>query len=197
VASFGQAHQITNQRYEIPERIAMLAQNRHALLEAAFRRVAKAHGLDTHASETSPKGGSFSWAGMGSIYLLRGNIQSHCGTPRPTNFRRAWSSLNKWLSPLQYDLIDTTREPSRDKLCGMLVVSAYKGRNADLSMPAFIGLGIPSSDLSSWIVLEPINKILALYHDMETEKQTPREAPIEIKDRAMPVLKKRPDGNGA
>ena len=195
VASFGQALQITNQRYEVPEQKAMLAQNRHALCEGAFRRVANMHGLTAYASDTTPKGGVFSWAGKDNIFLLRGNIQNHCGTPRPTKFRRQWSTVNEWLSPLQLNLLDETTEPSNDGLCAMLVVSAHKSQQGDPSIPAFIGIGVPSSDLSTWKVLKPINNILALYHDMETEKQAPREAFVEIKDRAIPVLKKRPDGN--
>lgn len=197
VVAFGEAQQITNQRYDVPEQKAMLAQNRHAFCEAAFRRVATTYGLAAHASDTHPKGGRFSWAGINGIYLLRGNVQTHCGTPRPTKFRRQWAQLNKWLSPLQFDLLEETTEPSPDKLCGMLVVSAHKEGYGDPSVPAFVGIGIPTSDLSSWVALEPINKILALYHDMEAEQQAPREATVEIKDRAIPVLKKRPDGNGA
>lgn len=197
VVAFGQALQITKLRYEIPEQKAMLAQNRHALCEAAFRRVANLHGLTAYASDTNPKGGVFSWAGKSNIFLLRGNIQNHCGTPRPTKFRRQWSTVNEWLSPLQFNLLDDTPEPCNDRLCAMLVVSAHKYQHGDPSVPAFIGIGIPSSDLSSWKALKPITNILALYHDRETQQQAPLEAPVEIKDRAIPLLKKRPDGKEA
>jgi hypothetical protein len=197
VVSFGQALHVTNQQYEAPERKAMLAQNRHALCEAAFRRVANMHGLEAYASDTNPKGGVFSWAGKDNLFLLRGNIQNHCGTPRPTKFRRQWSTVNEWLSPLQFNLLDETPEPSSDGLCAMLVVSAHKSQHGDSSIPAFIGIGVPSSNLSSWKVLKPISDILALYHDMDAEQKAPREAIVEIRDHAIPVLKKRSDKNGA
>lgn len=193
VASFGQAVKVANEQYEVPERKAMIAQNRHAFCESGFRRVATSHGLEVHAWDTNPKGGVFSWAGKDGLFVLRGNIQSHCGTPRPTKFRREYAAFNEWLSPLQFDLLKDVPEPRDDRLCAMLVVSAPKHGYRDPSVPAFVGIGVPSSDLSTWKVLRPISEILAIYHDMEAS--SPQPVPVEIKGRVIPVLKKRTDSD--
>ena len=76
----------------------------------------------------------------------------------------------------------------------MIVVTAHK-RYGDPSVPAFIGLGVPRSDLSTWMLLEPIHRMLGLHHDRETKHHTPSETPVEVKDRAVPRLKRPPDGN--
>ena len=76
----------------------------------------------------------------------------------------------------------------------MIVVTAHK-RYGDPSVPAFIGLGVPRSDLSSWIVLEPIHRMLGLCHDRETKRRTPPEAPVEVKDRALPRLRRPRDAS--
>ena len=76
----------------------------------------------------------------------------------------------------------------------MIVVTAHR-RHGDPSIPAFVGLGIPRSDLSEWVVLKPINRLLGRYHDLETQAHTLREAPVELKDQAVPRLKKRPGGD--
>jgi hypothetical protein len=76
----------------------------------------------------------------------------------------------------------------------MIVVTAHP-RYGDPSIPAFIGLGIPRSDLSGWVVLEPIGKLLGRYHDLDTRLHIPSEAPVEaveVKDQAVPRLKKTP-----
>lgn len=190
-AAFAKALRVTRQQFDEPEQPAMLGQTRHACCEEGFRTAAQDAGLIASASQTQPAGGRYSLVSHENVHLIRGNVQTHCGPPRPTQFRSSWASLNSWLDPLQLDLLRPILAPSPDHLCGMVVVTANK-RDGDASIPAFVGIGVPRSDLSEWVILEPIQKLLGRYHDLETKRHTPREAPVEVKDRAMPRLKKRP-----
>lgn len=193
-AAFMKAAQLTEQNIAEPERRGTLAQIRHALAEEGFRLAARDAGLKTEALETDPQGGRYSLVKAGGIYLIRSNIQPHCGTPRPTKFRQVWSALNAWLDPLQLDLLRIVDAPESDLLCGMLVVTAH-GRGGDPSVPAFVGLGIPRADLSGWVHLEPLTTLIGRYHDLETAAKAPAEAPVEVKDIAVPRLKRRAEDN--
>ena len=192
-AAFVKAHHLTCEYYEEPEQVSMLGQARHACCEEGFRAAAHDAGLTATVVPTRPPGGRYSLVSYEGIHLVRCNVQAHCGPPRPTRFRNAWAALNAWLDPIQLDLLRAVPRPPTGQLCGMIVVTAHK-RHADPSVPAFIGLGVPRSDLSNWIVLEPIHRMLGLCHDRETKRHTPPEAPVELKDRAQPRLKRSPDG---
>ncbi len=193
-AAFMKAHHLTCEHYAEPEQVNMLGQARHACCEEEFRAAALDAGLAARVLHTRPPGGRYSLVSCGGIHLIRCNVQAHCGTPRPTRFRNAWAALNAWLDPIQLDLLRAVPRPPSGQLCGMIVVTAHK-RYGDPSVPAFIGLGVPRSDLSNWVVLEPIQRMLGLYHDLETTRHTPPEAPVEVKDRAVPRLRRSPDGS--
>ena len=189
-AAFATAVRVTYEHYSEPERPNMLGQARHALCEEAFRAAAKDAGLTVTAPHTKRAGGRYSLVSHEGVHLIRGNVQVHCGPPRPTRFRSVWAALNVWLDPVQLDLLRTVPVPSSQRLCGIIVVTAYR-RNGDPSIPAFVGLGIPRCDLSGWVVLEPIQKVPGPCHDLDTTIHTPPEAPAQITDRAVPRLKKR------
>ncbi len=191
-AAFAKAYSSTCKDYAEPERVNMLGQARHACCEEGFRTAAQDSGLVAHALPTKPAGGHYSLVSHKNVYLIRCNIQAHCGPPRPTRFRREWAALNAWLEPTQLDLLRAVPVPSSEQLLGMIVVTAYR-RVGDPSVPAFIGLGIPRSDLSEWVVLEPIQKLLGRYHDLGTTVHGIPQAPVKVKDRAVPRLKKTPD----
>ncbi len=193
-AAFAKALRVTRQHYADPEQANMLGQARHACCEEGFRAAAQDAGMAAIAPHTEPAGGRYSLVSHEGVHLIRGNVQAHCGPPRPTRFRSAWAALNTWLDPIQLDLLRTVPTPSSERLCGMIIVTANR-RSDDPSIPAFVGLGIPRSDLSEWVALEPIQKLLARYHDLETKTHTPPEAPVEVKDRAVPRLKTTPGGN--
>ncbi len=193
-AAFTKALRVTCQHYAEPERANMLGQARHACCEEGFRTAAQDAGLTAVAPHTKPAGGRYSLVSHEGVHLIRGNVQVHCGPPRPTRFRSAWAALNAWLDPVQLDLLQAVPVPSSDRLCGMIVVTAHR-RDGDPSIPAFVGLGIPRCDLSEWVVLEPIQKLLGRYHDLETLIHTPPEPPVEVKDQAMPRLKKTAGGD--
>lgn len=193
-AAFARALHLTRQHYAEPEQANMLGQARHACCEEGFRLAAQDAGLSAVAPHTQPAGGRYSLVSHEGIHLVRGNVQAHCGPPRPTRFRSAWAAMNAWLDPLQLDLLRDVAAPPSDHLCGMIVVTAHQGQ-IDPSIPAFVGLGIPHSDLSEWVVLEPIHRLLALYNDLDTLIHTPREAPVEVKDQAVPRLKKKTGGD--
>ena len=187
-AAFAKALRLTDQHYAEPERANMLGQARHASCEEAFRTAAQAAGINAHAPHTEPAGGRYSLVGSKGVYLVRGNVQAHCGPPRPTRFRSAWAALNSWLDPVQMDFLRHTEPPPADRLCGMIVVTAHR-RKGDPSVPAFVGLGIPRADLSEWVLLEPLTKLLARYHDADKGAQPLAPAPVLVKDEANPRLK--------
>ena len=193
-AGFGEAWTLTARHAEEPEHANMLGQLRHARCEAGFRQAARENGLPVFAPHTTPAGGRYSLVEAGGIYLIRSNIQRHCGPPRPTAFRQQWATMNAWLSPRQLDMLQESVEPARDRLCGMLVITSHP-RRGEQTIPAYVGLGIPTSDLSSWIRLIPVTELLGLYHAADAAARTPSETPIEIKDAAVPRLKKRPDAS--
>ena len=187
-AAFTRALGLTRRHYQEPEQFMMLGQNRHAFCEEAFRVAAEAAALANVSAYTEPAGGRFSLVNHGEVSLIRSNVQVHCGLPRPSKFRQEFAALNGHLSPVQNDLFEDVSTPSADRVCGMVVVTANR-RGFDQSVPAFAGLGVPRSDLSSWISLEPITAILARYHDIDAAAHRPREVQVEVKDRAVPRLK--------
>jgi len=193
-AGFGEAWTLAARHAEEPERANMLGQLRHARCEAGFRQAARENGLAVVAPHTTPAGGRYSLVEAGDIYLIRSNIQRHCGPPRPTAFRQQWAAMNAWLSPHQLDLLHDTAVPAPDRLCGMLVITSHP-RRGEQTIPAYVGLGIPNADLSNWIRLIPVTELLGLYHAADAVARMPSEAPIEIKDAALPRLKKRPEAS--
>ena len=194
-AAFAEAIRLTDQHVAEPERANMLGQARHARCEEGLRRAARDTGQKAVVHHTRPAGGCYTLVSSSGVHLIRGNIQAHCGLPRPTKFRQELAALNAWLDPVQMDLFrQEAPRPPKDRLCGIIVVTAHR-RYGDRSIPAFVGLGIPSSDLSEWVILEPIQKLLGRYHDLETNIHTPDEAPITVKDRAVPRLKKALNGD--
>ena len=188
--AFAEASYLVDKHIDEPERLNMLGQLRHARCEAGFRNAAQSAGLPPSALYTKPAGSRYSLINSGGVYLLRANIQTHCGPPRQTRFRKEWASLNGWLEPLQMDFLKNVELPPADKLCGLIVVTAYRDRRVQ-STPAFIGLGIPNKSLSGWHTLKPVTTLLAQYHDIETRQHAPKEISVAVKDRAIPRLKKR------
>jgi len=191
-AGFGEAWSLASRHAEEPERANMLGQHRHARCESGFRHAAKDSGLSVLAPHTNPAGGRYSLVEGAGVYLIRSNIQRHCGTPRPTAFRQRWAELNAWLKPTQLDLLQATVKLSSNRLCGMLVITSHP-RRGDQTVPAYVGLGISNPELTDWVRLIAINDLLALYHDADAAARAPKEAPVEVKDVAMPRLKKKPD----
>lgn len=191
-AAFMEAARFTEQKFDLPERRATLPQVRHSLAERGFRSAATQAGLVAHAPDTEPLGGRYSLISHSGIFIIRGNIQKHCGLPRATSFRKEWAQMNEWLSPQQVDFFVDRPTPPPDRLCAMLVVTSG-GKGSDPAAPAFVGMGVPDSAYSTWLFLEPINKIISRYHDLETTAKAPKEALIEIRDRAVPKLKRRDD----
>jgi hypothetical protein len=185
-AGFAEADRLAKQFIEEPEQSNMLGQLRHARLEAGFRTAAARHGLHTSSPHTNPKGGRYSVVSSGEITLIRGNVQAHRGPPRATKFRKQVAETNRWLSPLQIDFYLKTPDPSRDRLCAVLVIAAHK--RAALTVPDWVGIGFPHHDLNSWVEIRSLSEILSMYHDIAIPSRS--EVPVEIKDKARPQLKK-------
>lgn len=190
-AAFAEAHRLSDQFVEEPERSNMLGQLRHARLEAGLRGASARYGFHVSSPHTNPKGGRYSVVSAGRITLIRGNVQAHRGPPRATKFRKQVAETNRWLSPLQPDFYMCVPEPSRDQLCAVLVAAVQK--NGDPSIPGWVGIGFPHHDLRSWAEIKSLSQIMSLYHDAATP--IVRERPVEIRDRAHPKLKK--DGRGS
>jgi hypothetical protein len=190
-AAFAQALRTATERVAAPERRNALGHLRHFGAEAGFRNAGQAVGLNVHVPDTVPKGSLYSLIEAKGIFLLRSNIVSGLALLRPSKFRRTWASLNAWLRPEQIDLFETRVPPaSPDRLCGLLITTASNKLNPGL--PAWVGIGIPTPDLSAWIKTISISDIIARFHDAGTA--APVAEPVEIKDRAMPKLKRK-DGN--
>lgn len=187
-AAWSAAYKLTTHIYEAPEQANMLGQNRHAFSEMAFRNAAESVQLECHTPHTKPAGGRYSIVKSNDIFILRSNIQAHCGAPKPTVFRQAFSALNEWLDPQQLDLLTVIQKPDELRLCAM-IVSTCHADNKDQTIPAFIGLGIPNKDLSSWKSLFSLEEIVAKYHDLGVTVRSKHEAPLVIQDQAMPKLK--------
>lgn len=191
-AGFGEAWTLASRHSEEPERANMLGQLRHARCEAGFRKAAGDNSLSVFAPHTEPAGGRYSLVEGGGVYLIRSNIQRHCGPPRATAFRQQWAEVNAWLNPLQFDLLRPATVPPSDRLCGMLVITAHP-RWGEPTVPAYVGLGIPNAELTDWVRLIALTDLLALYHDADAAARKPAEAPVKIRDMAIPRLKNRPD----
>ena len=188
--AFMKAKLVTDELPE-PERQAARSQLRHALMEKNFRRAARNAGYETQACPTDPRGSHYSLVTSKGVYLIRCNIQKHCGIPRATKFRKERAAVNAWLDPLQLNLFFNSVKPPADWLCAMLVVTAYS-QHGDSSLPAYVGLGVPRADLSNWVSLVSLTDLISRYHDLQTAAQTTEEAPIQVKDNAVPKLKRRP-----
>ncbi len=193
-SGFGEALTLAGRHIDEPEKPNMLGQLRHARCETGFRQAGEESGLPVHAPRTAPAGSRYSLVVANSIYLIRSNIQKHCGAPRPTAFRKTWAALNAWLEPIQLDWLEVKTPPPADRLCGMIVTTSHP-RFGNPSVPAFVGLGIPFPDLSGWATLVKITDLLTHSHDKDTKERTPEEVPLGIKDRAVPQLKKKPNQN--
>lgn len=193
-AGFGEAITLAGRHIEEPEKGNMVGQLRHARCEAGFRKAGEESGLAVHAPHTAPAGSRYSLVVANGVYLIRGNIQRHCGPPRPTAFRKEWAALNRWLEPQQRDMWEKLAVPPADRLCGM-IVTTVDPRFGNPAVPAFVGLGIPWPDLSGWAKLIPVNELLTHYHDKESEERTPQATPVEVKDRAVPKLKNKKGGS--
>lgn len=188
-AAFAEAFTLTNRYIDDPERANMLGQLRHARLESGLRDIAARFDFAVDSPHTNPKGGRYSIVKSGEITLIRGNVQTHRGTPRATKFRKQIAETNKWLSPLQPDFYMKIPTPKKDRLCAVLVVAAQRRHNP--SLPGWVGIGFPHHDLASWAEIRSLNEVLSLYHDADTQAASDKALPVQIKDRAIPLLKKK------
>lgn len=191
-AAFAEAVNVADRYVEEPERMNMMGQLRHARLEAGWRRDAKLHGLNVLTPHTNPKGGRYSVATKDGIYILRSNVQAHLGPPRPSKFRQQFAALNSWLSPRQTDFFQPVEEPETDRLCAMLIVTAQARGNP--ALPAWVGVGFPHQHLTTWAEIASVSEILAMYHDVDTDTGHGAEPALEIRDIAVPTIKRRTEG---
>jgi hypothetical protein len=190
-AAFVRADALATKNFAEPERLAMRGQHRHALCEDALRSAATGAGISAVAAYTEPAGARFSLITHQGISLIRSNIQVHCGTPRPTRFRKQFAAMNAWLRPVQTDLFRTFQPPPTDKLCGIIVATI--NRHGDQTLPAFVGLGVPFPDLSGWLAFEPIHKVMARYQGFDAEQDVGLGPVVKVIDKAMPKLKRKND----
>lgn len=189
--AFVRADTMARKSFSEPERIAMSGQLRHAFCEDAVRNAAAAGGIHAVAGFTEPAGARFSFVSHRGVNLIRSNIQSHCGTPRPSRFRRQFAVMNAWLRPIQTDLFKAVEPPPSDELCGIIV--ATFNRHGERSLPAFVGLGVPFPDLSGWLAFEPIHQVMARYQGFDAEQDVGLGPVVTVADKVMPRLKRKND----
>ena len=193
-AAFVRADTLATKNFAEPERVAMRGQHRHAFCEDAIRSAAMAAGVNAVAAYTEPAGARFSLIAHHGVSLIRSNIQVHCGTPRPSRFRKQYAAMNAWLRPVQTDMFRTVPTPPNDQLCGMIVATI--DRHGDQTLPALVGLGIPYPDLTGWLAFEPIHQIMARYSGFDAEQDVQRGPTVTVIDKALPKLKQKNDKPG-
>ena len=190
-AAFVRADALATKSFAEPERLAMRGQHRHAFCEDALRSAAMGAGINAVAAYTEPAGARFSLITHQGVSLIRSNIQVHCGTPRPSRFRKQFAAMNAWLRPVQTDMFNPVQSPPNDQLCGMIVATI--NRRGDQTLPAFVGLGIPYPDLSGWLAFEPIHQVMARYKGFGAEQDVQRGPDVSVSDKAIPKLKQKND----
>jgi hypothetical protein len=168
-----------------PEVLMASAQLRHALCEDAFRRAATNTGIEANWSKTLPRGGQFSLARAADVVIVRSNVQHHLGTPRPSKFRRVFAAANEWLDPPHPSMFEPPKLLSDASMCAM-VISTIEPR-VDPSVPAFLGIGVPSPDLRRWIFRRSMTELIAMYRDRSAPEEKVPE--VSVRDLAMPKLK--------
>ena len=182
--AYAEALRLTRAHFEEPEQRAMLGYHRHALGERAVRLAAGKTGLTAVAECTDPVGGRYTVVRSDGVRLVRAIPQTHRGLPRPAAFRTTLARINAWMDPIQPDLFrPTSSAVLTNQLTAMLIV--VPRRYGDLSIPAWVGVGVPRSDLSGWIVRESIDKLLSRYAAVHI----PPEPPASPKDNAFPRLR--------
>ncbi len=168
---------------EEPERAQMLGHHRHWGQEEGVRQAARSSGLRTAAPHTSPRGGRFSLVEAGDLVLARTKITTVGTALRPSKYMRGLALHNRYLEPSQWDLFLEELEISTDTTFCLIVTVAPKKRQ-DESRPSYVGIGVPTPDLTGWHFRDSLENLLAAYPSIGVE---------EIPDRAVPTLKKRCD----
>lgn len=176
---------------EEPERAYMIGHHRHWGLEQGFRNAAESCGLTTIAPHTVPRGGRYSLIHAGKLLLARAKITTLGASLRPSKYMRELALLNRFLEPYQWDLFLEELELPRDTVFGLLITCTPK-QGHDESVPAFVGIGVPCSDLSGWHFRDSLENVFAAYHSSNVE---------EVPDRVVPRLKvrrdRKTDGDGS
>ena len=186
-AAFATAWLTATKTVAAPELSATASQLRHALCEDAFRRAANEVGMDGSWYHTEPRGGRYSMSRNEDVVIVRCNVQKHMGTPRPTAFRKAHAAVNEWLDPPHLSLFEDIEVPPNDLMCAM-IISTVEHR-MDPTVPAYLGLGVPSPDLRRWVFRASVVDLLAMYRDQSAPKAD--QPAVEVKDVAVPTLKVR------
>ncbi|OEO32229.1 hypothetical protein VW23_012600 [Devosia insulae DS-56] len=186
-AAFATAWLTATKTVAAPEVSATASQLRHALCEDAFRRAANEAGMDGNWYHTEPRGGRYSMSRNDDVVMVRCNVQKHMGTPRPTGFRKAHAAVNEWLDPPHPSLLEEIAPAPDDLMCAM-VISTVEHR-VDPTVPAYLGLGVPSPDMRRWLFRASIVDLLAMYRDRSAP--TVGQPTVEVKDVAVPRLKPR------
>jgi hypothetical protein len=119
------------------------------------------------------------------VVIVRSNVQHHLGTPRPSKFRRVFAAANEWLDPPHPSMFEPPKLLSDASMCAM-VISTIEPR-VDPSVPAFLGIGVPSPDLRRWIFRRSMTELIAMYRDRSAPEEKVPE--VSVRDLAMPKLK--------
>lgn len=167
-------------RISEPERISARGQIRHWLCEEAFRAAATSCHLQNFALSTTPPGGHFSVIKTGNVLLGRANIIRRGQKLRVNKYRQVAAKRNAFLRPIQQDFFEPNVAPERGGLFALLVAFGPKAGH-DQSVPDFVGIGIPTADLSEWHVLISIDDLLAMKRGDEITV---------VPDKAWPSLKR-------
>lgn len=163
-------------------------QLRHYSLAKALNETAEVCRLPYTANQTSPSGGCYALVEIGRISLGLGNVQNQYNRmPRKTTFRKNLAAKNAWLCPVQLDLFREIKDPPQGDIFAMIIVSVDRFKP---TIVKWAGIGIPTPDLSGWIALRSLDELIRLGTSSKFNEPRPIEPLIEIKDEAMPKLKR-------
>jgi len=87
------------------------------------------------------------------------------------------------MEPYQWDMFLDEHELPNDTVFGLMLTVAHK-RGQSEALPAFMGLGIPHSDLGGWHFRDSLENILSGYSCTDVEV---------VPDRVVPRLKVQRD----
>lgn len=173
---------------EEPEYLQVRGHLRQSELQRTLRNVAEQHGLRALAAHTSPKGGRYSIVYSGDLILVLARVDSHAKCKRPNKYLTSLAQVNMYLDPVQLNFFKNPELFPSDKTA-VLVLTASPKPGQDQTIPAYVGLGIPSADFSTWHFMDSMEAILSVY---------PNSKVAGIQDKAHPKLKKglRKGGDG-
>lgn len=172
-------------RLEEPDANRLRPQVRHYMLNAAFRRAARASGHECVDAETNPKGENYVIAQSQGIKISRIGLNYNQHVIRGAKHRDLIAELNSNLEGYTPDLFypESQGGDKESDSLGVLIVSVNPPSSMAQDRVLDIRVTVPFSNLKGYHYNQSIFDILSLYNNVSND--------IVIPDIAIPQLKKR------